>query len=252
LFALLAGLQFPIADSSLASSPQPLPRPARVAIIDSGIARTPELNEVLLAEYDMASVPPRQAFQPRYSHGTMVATVLKRSARQPISIVSLRIDDPNGCPPGAAPPCQPVAKPIADAIDKAAELDVSAINISLALKDDPMIVDAVRRATQRGILVVMAAGNEGRDRPRNLDAAKAGYPRAILVGALDPAGKPWSGTNRPESVTNGYVYVWQPGVSVPTALADGAKVHATGTSFAAPIQTAQMLAMRGYISGSAR
>lgn len=212
-----------------------------VAVIDSGIARTGELGDAVIAEYDMAATPARPAFQPRYDHGTMVATILLHQARRPIDIVSLRIDDPAGCPEGSAPPCQPSAAPIARAIRKATALGVSAINISLNLKDDPSIVEAVRDATAHGIRVVMAAGNAGLDRPGNLGMAKAGFPNAVIVGALDGTGHPWSGTNRPETGTPGYLYVWQPGVRVPTVLADGAKVLATGTSFAVPIETASLL-----------
>lgn len=219
----------------------PLPARPIVAIIDSGIARTPELAGSLLAEYDMAAAPARPAFTPRYDHGTMVATILQREASRPIQIVSLRIDDPAGCPEGSAPPCQLSAEPIAQAIRKATDLGVSIINISLNLKDDPSIVAAVHDAAAHGIRVVLAAGNDGRDRPGNLDMARAGFPNTVLVGALTAEGQPWDGTNRPEAGTPGYLYVWQPGVRVPTTLADGVKVFATGTSFAVPIETATLI-----------
>lgn len=227
----------------LDAAPLERPLPARpvVAIIDSGIARTPELTGSLLAEYDMAAAPARPAFAPRYDHGTMVATILQREANRPIEIVSLRIDDPAGCPEGSTPPCQSSAEPVAQAIRKATELGVSIINISLNLKDDPSIVDAVREAAEHGIHVVLAAGNDGRDRPGNLDMARAGFPNTVLVGALNGEGQPWDGTNRPEAGTPGYLYVWQPGVRVPTTLASGAKVFATGTSFAVPIETASLI-----------
>lgn len=210
-----------------------------VAVIDSGIARTAELNASLVGEYDMAG--DRPAFQPHDDHGTMVATILLREAHQPIDIVSFRIDDPAGCPAGHTAPCQSDAAPLARAIRKATEMGVSAINISLNLKNDPAIVEAVREASDKGIRVVLAAGNDGRDHPGNLSMAKAAFPNAVLVGALDAQGQPWSGTNRPETGTPGYRYVWQTGVRVPTVLANGSKVLATGTSFAAPIETARLL-----------
>lgn len=213
-----------------------------VAVIDSGVARTAELDPVLVAEYDMASLDPRAAFQPRYDHGTMVATILNREARGAVDIVSFRIDDPAGCPRGATPPCQPSAAPIAGAIRKAASLGVDAINISLAMADYPAIVDAVHDATARGITVVMAAGNDGLDHPGNLAMARAGFPRAVLVGAVDADGKPWSGTNRPDEGENwDYRYVWRRGVDVPATSASGLRVIGTGTSFAAPIETAHRM-----------
>jgi hypothetical protein len=240
---LAAATEVRTAPAYAPAEPEVPPTPARprVAVIDSGIARTAELSGSLVAEYDMGVTPGRPVFQPHDSHGTMVATILLREARQPIDIISLRIDDPAGCPPGSNPPCQPDAEPIANAIRKATDLNVSAINISLNLKDHPLIVDAVRDASERGIRVVLAAGNDGRDRPGNLAMATAGFPNTILVGAVDAAGQPWKGTNRPQAGTPGYHYVWQYGVSVPTAMADGTNAVATGTSFAAPIETARLL-----------
>lgn len=216
-------------------------RPPRVAIIDSGIARTAELGERVIAEYDMAAAPARPAFHPRYDHGTMVATILARAAGQPVEIVSYRIDDPAGCPAGANPPCTRNVRTIAAAIRHATRLGVDAINLSLGLADHPAIADAARDAAAKGIIVVIAAGNDGFDHPSNIRMARAAWPQAVLVGALDAAGKPWSGTNRPEAGAVGYNYAWQLGVAVPTALADGRAVTGTGTSFAAPIETARRL-----------
>lgn len=206
-----------------------------VAVVDSGVARTPQLANVLVGEYDMAGS--RAAFQPRYDHGTMVATILNREAEGSVDIVSLRIDDPAGCPADRAPPCQPSSRPVAAAIDKAVELGVTAINLSLRLADDPAITEAVRRASAKGIIVVMAAGNNGRNHPDNLAMARAGFPRAVLVGATDGKGNPWAGTNRPDA--DDYLYVWRRGVDVPTISAAGLEVTGTGTSFAAPIETAR-------------
>ena len=238
---VLSPLQSIGAAAAAPAAPAESGRPV-VAIIDSGIARTPEIGSALVAEYDMAVKPGRTAFQPRYDHGTMVATILLREAKQPIAIVSFRIDDLAGCPEGSHPPCQRDVGPIVDAIRKATELGVSVINISLNLKEDPRVIDAVHDAAEHGITVVLAAGNDGLDKPGNLSLARAGYPNTVLVGALDAYGRPWKGTNRPEASKTGYRYVWQLGVEVPTELADGSQVVATGTSFAAPIETARLLA----------
>jgi methylmalonyl-CoA mutase cobalamin-binding subunit len=210
-----------------------------VAIIDSGVAPVEELKTVLRAEYDVAASPPRPAFAPRYDHGTMVATILNRAAGGAIDIISIRIDDPAGCPADQHPPCQPSGRPVAAAIDKAADLGVDAINLSLSMANDRTITAAVERAAARGILVIMAAGNHGRAYPDNRSMARAGFPNTILVGALDPAGQPWSGSDRPEADDPRVHYVWQPGVAISTRIASGAAVHATGTSFAAPVETAR-------------
>src|SRR5687767_6839365 len=92
--------------ASILVAAAPLAARPLVAVIDSGVARTAELGASVVAEYDMASAPGRTAFQPRYDHGTMVATVLQREAKGGVDIVSFRIDDPRGCPEGFDPPCQ--------------------------------------------------------------------------------------------------------------------------------------------------
>lgn len=231
---LLAGLCL-----GVLSTPAAAGRPL-VAVIDSGIAKTPELQSVVVAEHDMAASPARPPFQPRYDHGTMVATILNREAKGAVDIISIRIDDPAGCAKGATPPCQPSAEPIARAIRKATELGVTAINISLNLADDPMIADAVRDAANQGIMIVLAAGNDGKDHPGNLRMAIAGYPKTVLVGALDCRGRHWSGSNRPDGgAGRDYDYVWRLGVDVPARSAKDRPVTATGTSFAAPIETAR-------------
>lgn len=224
---------------SLFSAAPALARPV-VAVIDSGVAMTPQLVGVLKAEYDMAGSRP--AFHPRYDHGTMVASILDREADGGVDIISIRIDDPAGCPVDRSPPCQPSSRPVAAAIDKAVSLGVDAINLSLRLADDTRITDAVRRASARGIVVVMAAGNNGRNHPDNIAMARAGFPRAILVGATEEDGRPWSGTNRPDA--DDYLYVWRQGVDVPTVSAAGMDVLGTGTSFAAPIETARRMLAR--------
>lgn len=232
-----------------------LPAPAwarpLVAVIDSGVARTAELEAVLVAEFDMASAAPREPYRPRYDHGTMVATIIHREAKGAIDIVSIRIDDPAGCPRGANPPCQPSARPIAAAIRKATDLGVDAINLSLSLSEHPEIVDAVGEAAAEGIEVILAAGNEGWDRPGNLRMARAGFPNAVLVGAIDAAGKVWSGSNRPDG-GRGYDYVWRLGVNVPTMAANGVKVLGTGTSFAAPIETARRVMRNPVVLASSQ
>ena len=235
------------ASTACAGSSRPL-----VAVIDSGVARTAELEHSLVAEYDLGSDAPRPLFRPAYDHGTMVATILLREAQHQVDIVSLRIDDPAGCPPGSFPPCQDSPYRIAEAIRKAGDLGVTAINLSLHLSDHPAIVDAAREVARKGVFFVLAAGNQGFDHPGNLAVAKATYPNSVIVGAVDASGRPWSGTNRPDEEPRGYIYSWQPGVDVPTVGADGLPTVGTGTSLAAPVETARLLTAAGLKPAAAR
>ncbi len=207
---------------------------------------------MLVAEFDMAAKPARPAFHPRYDHGTMVATILARAAENDVRIISIRIDDPAGCPSDANPPCQSDPVPVAAAIRRATSLGVDAINISLALGQDAGINAAVREAGRRGIKVILAAGNDGLDHPGNLAPARQAFPAAVLVGALDGTGHAWAGTNRPGPAPRDYNYAWQPGVMLPTTAADGSAVRGTGTSFAAPLETARLIrALKGNHPGDA-
>jgi len=237
LFSLLTTLA---ASPAVAGASRPL-----VAVIDSGVARTAELTHSLVAEYDLGADAPRPLFQPAHDHGTMVATILLREAHHQVDIVSLRIDDPAGCPPGSFPPCQDSPYRIAEAIRKAGDLKVNAINMSLHLSDHPAIVEAAREVARTGVFFVLAAGNQGLDHPGNLAIAKATYPNSVIVGAVDGSGHPWSGTNRPDEDPRGYSYSWQPGVDVPTVGADGLPTVGTGTSLAAPVETARLLRAGG-------
>ena len=235
----ITALLFFVGCASSAWAIEPLPV---VAVIDSGVAATPELKPLLIGEVDVASPIARQAYHPRYDHGTMVATILAHATGGSVRILSFRIDDPAGCPAQSVPPCQPSGAPIARAIRMATEAGVNAINLSLSLKDDASIASAVRDATGRGIRVVMAAGKQGLDHPANLRMAIAGYPHAVLVGALDVDGQAWSGSNAPGDHAAGrYNYVWQRGVALPSRTVDGTSVYVTGTSFAAPIETARLI-----------
>jgi subtilisin family serine protease len=84
-------------------------------------------------------------------HGTHVAGIVHLVAPD-ASIMPLRVLDGEGYGDFVA---------IAAAIDYAAENGASVINLSLgSTANSRMIADAIQRATQRGIVVVAAAGNE--------------------------------------------------------------------------------------------
>lgn len=207
-----------------------------VAVIDSGIAVTAELRPHLVGEVDAAARPARARLKPRFDHGTKVATILSRAAAGQADILSIRVDDPAGCPSGVNPPCQSDRNVIAWAVYAAVAHRADVINISMALMDAPVISRAVSFAAWHGTQVVIASGNDGRLVPNNLSHARAGYPNAVLVGALEPDGSMWLKSNRPPTSPVGYSFTWRWGARVPTALMDGTPTVASGTSLAAPIE----------------
>ena len=169
-----------------------------VAVLDSGVDRRhPALRDRVVASVDLTGGDDVD----RYGHGTHVAAKIAGAAGltadtaeyQGIAtgahIVSLRVlgDDGSG-----------VASTVIEAVDWAIEhrhrYNIRVINLSLGgevlqpYRDDPLC-EAVGRAIDAGIVVVVAAGNvaPSADGHRVFGTVKspANHPRVITVGALD-------------------------------------------------------------------
>lgn len=175
----------------------------RVAVIDSGLELAGDLTENrLLGFYDLTGGDHIVAASPYddYGHGTHVAGLIAGNGAAS-----------NGFYAGIAPGAVVLALKVLDkdgagytsdvirAIDfilanrKALRIDV--INLSLghpileSAATDPLVL-AVERASRAGIIVVVAAGNYGRDPTTGLPAyagitSPGNAPSAITVGALD-------------------------------------------------------------------
>lgn len=208
-------------------------RPIRIAVIDSGIARTPTLDAIVETEIDM--VDHRAPFTPVSDHGTAVATIVAMSSHVPIRIVSLRVDREHRCDPHA---CQMETYAIVSAIHEAIEMDVDVVNLSIDLEYDRSISLALQKAASRGIRIVVAAGNQGGE-SRGAIYARTIPRRLWLVGASDDAGRPASFSDRAETGC-ACQFVWKPGMAIETQNREGAAVKGDGTSFAAPLMTAEL------------
>lgn len=107
--------------------------------------------------------------------------------------------------------------------------ETSIVNLSFSGKRDTAIDQLVSALGDRGIPVVIAAGNSARDTvefsPTRTGCAKS---LSIVVAASTGDDEPWSGSNYGACVS-----IHAPGVAVRTFGAPGAPV-ATGTSYAAP------------------
>ena len=115
-------------------------------------------------------------------------------------------------------------------LDWLAQAGTAVINASIAGADHPLLQQAVRRLTARGIVVVAAAGNAG---PAADPVYPAGYPEAISVTAVDRHRRPYAMANRGD-----YISFASPGVEVWAAAPGGEGTYHTGTSFAAAFATA--------------
>jgi subtilisin family serine protease len=122
-------------------------------------------------------------------------------------------------------------KNIANGIIYAANNGADVINLSLGGNYSSEVELAIRYATQRGAIVVMAAGNEGSDKP--------GYPAAlatdwgIAVGAIDRYRYVASLSNRAGSDSR-IDYVVAPGVDIYSTIPNNRYAYLNGTSMATP------------------
>lgn len=108
-----------------------------------------------------------------------------------------------------------------------ADDDVAVVNLSFATPERSQLVsDAVRYATNRGTLVVAAAGNTATNVP-HYPAAEAGV---IAVGATVEQDRLWDKTNH-----GPWVDVAAPGDRILTTCLDGTYCLSAGTSIAAPM-----------------
>ncbi len=170
-----------------------------VAVLDTGVAfedrgafrRARDLAGARLAPgYDFVDddaypddVAPRNG---RRSHGTQVASIIAATAGNGIggvgvapeaTIMPIRVlaSDTSG-----------TAADIAKGLRFAADRGADVANLSIAGDvDSPVLQEAVAYAARRGVLIVAAAGNDGRAGV----GWPAAYPEAIAVGAVDRAGR---------------------------------------------------------------
>lgn len=177
-----------------------------VALIDSGIANVSDLNAGNIVYSQDFTGSGSTADQ--YGHGTHVAGILAgtgansssannsytfRGIAQNANIVNLRVLDQNGAGTDSE-----VIAAIQKAIQLQSAYNIRVINLSLgrpvweSSAHDPLC-QAVEQAWQSGIVVVVAAGNYGRDNAAGTNGygtitAPGNDPYAITVGAMNTEG----------------------------------------------------------------
>src|SRR5438094_5088080 len=175
---------------------------ARIAIIDSGLEITTDLpSSRVLGFYDLTrgdqvvSVPPYDD----YGHGTHVAGLIAGSGANSkglyagiapaAKLLVLKVLDRNG-----SGYTSDVIQAIDFVIANQKTFAVNVINLSLghpifeSAATDPLVLE-VQKATQAGIIVVVAAGNYGQDPTTGLPGyggitSPGNAPSAITVGAV--------------------------------------------------------------------
>jgi serine protease AprX len=171
-----------------------------IAVIDSGLAPTPDFTGRLIGTYDFTNAQGGKLIDAsdEYGHGTHVAGLIGASGAvsagayagvaSGINFLSLRVLDKNG-----AGKTSDVIAALQFAVANKDQFNIRVVNLSLghpiyeSAATDPL-VQAVEAAVRAGIAVVVAAGNQGINPNTGLPgyagiASPGNSPSAITVGA---------------------------------------------------------------------
>jgi subtilisin family serine protease len=155
------------------------------------------------------------------SHGTVVAWLAAQTGARLMSAAVFTRDSEGG----EAASLDAMAR----AMDWLVGNGATVINLSLEGPPNLALGELIRRAQQRGVVVVAAAGNRGPAAPPVYPAA---YPSVVAVTAVDAAGAPYIYANR-----GAYIMFAARGVDIALPAASRQRASVSGTSYAAPIVT---------------
>jgi hypothetical protein len=224
LFEPAGGSLAPIA-GALAGSPGASTGQA-IGMIDGGVASHPSLGGAGIEQSGFAGAP-----QPT-GHGTAVASLLVGSQgpfRGAATGAQLFVADVYGGNRAAGS-----ATTIIRALGWLSEHRPQVINISLVGPPNRLVQRAIQMAQARGIEVVAAVGNDGPAAPPQYPAS---YPGVIAVTAVDAGGRAL-----PEAGKAGHLDFAAPGADMAAAVPGQGYARVRGTSFAAPLAAARLLA----------
>ena len=208
----------------------------KVAVIDSGVLLNhEELSSCILPGYSFVDSDEdgeltQEDCNDNLGHGTGVSGVIAAQANgkgvvgvaHRAKIVPIKVTDSG--PFGSSV--------IYQAINKAIELDVDVINLSLGTKGNPQsLKTAVDNAISAGIIVIAASGNTS-SYTQGTAVYPGYYDNVISVGNIMKSGSDFVISSG--SIANSQVTISAPGTSIITPYKSGGYVYYTGTSFACP------------------
>jgi len=182
-----------------------------VAVLDTGINKDNQaLADRVVADVNFTNSPTSDDL---YGHGTHMAGTIAAIAPE-CSLMNVKVaDDAGRCEQSV------VARGIIWAVDQGAKV----INISLAMKASPDLLEAVNYAWSQGAILIAAAGNKGGSEPS--------YP-AYYVNCLAVAGTNKNNTLALLSSYGDWVDVAAPGFNIYSELPQNQYGYKTGTSAA--------------------
>jgi hypothetical protein len=202
-----------------------------IGMIDGGVGSHPSLGRASIEQNGFAGSP-----QPT-GHGTAVASLLVGSQgpfRGAATGAQLFVADVYGGSRAAGS-----ATAIVRALGWLSSHRPQVINISLVGPSNKLVQRAIQIVEARGIAVVAAVGNDGPAAPPQYPAS---YPGVLAITAVDAGGRAL-----PEAGKAAHLDFAAPGADMAAALPGNGYTRVRGTSFAAPLAAARLLA-----TGSAR
>lgn len=215
----------------------------KIGLIDGPVvAQHPDLAETPLHQIpgnngSTCTQPPSIACL----HGTFIAGILsaKRSSAAPgicpdctllVRPIFTEMRVSNDEMPNASP--EELAQAIIDCIQAGAHvLNISAALARPSIKSERALGEALDQAAKRGVIVIVAAGNQG----TLGSSAMTRHPWVIPVVAYDLQGKPMNHSNLGSSI--GRRGLGAPGDRITSLGAEGSPLTLGGTSAAAPFVT---------------
>ena len=205
---------------------QAAPGGQAIGMIDGGVASHPSLAGKSIEQSGFAGAP-----QPT-GHGTAVASLLvgsHGSFRGAATGARLYVADVYGGNRAAGS-----ATAIVAALGWLSGHRPAVINISLVGPPNRLVQRAIQVVQSHGIQVVAAVGNDGPAAPPQYPAS---YPGVIAVTAVDAGGRAL-----PEAGKAAHVDFAAPGADMAAATPGTGYTRVRGTSFAAPLAAARLLA----------
>ncbi len=252
----------------------------KVAVIDTGVARNPQLDQ-LVPGADFVTPDDPQPFLDCDVHGTVVAGIIAGTQvgiAPDAEILAIRQSSAHYRAPrepgvdaaefAAAGTVETLSQAIHDALNEGAQVInmsvVSCLEPAVAPRVDTRgLIEALNRAEQEGAIIVAAAGNANPDCPPGSMVLPAHFPTVLAVGARAdshtltdyslPVPKEHlllSAPGRPAIALSPGSGVWAAGIAADR----GAVKPFEGTSFAAPVVsgTAALLKQRYPDASAAR
>jgi subtilisin family serine protease len=192
-----------------------------IAVIDSEIDKThPEFGRAIAEEFDAVG----QADKP-HTHGTGMAGAIVSQSRLMGVAPGARALAIHAFSTGTQQSPQATTQAIIAGLEWALNKNARIINMSFAGPQDPMLALALKRASEKGAILIAAVGNAG---PKSPPLYPAADKHVIGVTAIDENDQLYKGAN-----IGAQVAVAAPGVDVMVPAPAEAYQLTTGTSVAA-------------------